>query len=253
MYKEKNNPQDSSQRTLPPSNFKSQMNLRKPPGISYISARSKWCLGSALTRATTLDSGTSKAERSSWSPAAGSARDGHPAAGPRLPPSLLTDDGLLGGGGARSAQPGTRRPAQDQAQHTQQALQSRHRARRLPPPFKGTAGRAPRAAAAAAEAAAGWAVSRPRAGGRRGRCSAARAYGKCSSGVPDGREAGAGGSGDADALPASLFGPQSAARDPAVAASAPWPVQRTPQSSGRAWGGRKLPFQLFYGGDLSHS
>lgn len=201
----------------------------------------------------TPDSGISKAGRSSWSPAAGSAQDGHPTSGPRPPPSLLTDDGILGG--ERSAQPGARRPAQNQAQHTQQALQSRHRARRLPPPFKGTAGRAPWPAAAAAEAAAAApdAVSRPRGGGRLGRRSAAGAYGKCSSGARGCLGAGAGCSGDADAPPAPSLGPQSAARDPMAAASARRPVRRKPQTSGWAWGGRKLPFPQFYGGDLSHS
>lgn len=161
----------------------------------------------------TLDSGISKTGRNSWNPTAGRAKDGHPAAGPRLPPGLLTDDGLLRGGGARNAQPGARRPAQDQDQHTQQALQSRHRARRLPPPFKGTAGRAPRSAAAAAEAAvARWAVSRPRGCGGRGRCSAAEPYGKCSSGARAGCGAGADGLGDSVAAPAPSLGPHSATR-----------------------------------------
>ena len=85
------------------------------------------------------------------------------------PGRLLTDDGLLGGGRGRGAQTEARRPAQNQAQHAQQATQSRHCARRLPPPFKGTTGEPPNEAAAA---------SGPLEGVGRGRCSAAGAYGK---------------------------------------------------------------------------
>lgn len=85
------------------------------------------------------------------------------------PGRLLTDDGLLGGGRGRGAQTEARRPAQNQTQHAQQATQSRHCARRLPPPFKGTTGEPPSEAVA---------VSKPLEGVGRGRCSAAGAYGK---------------------------------------------------------------------------
>lgn len=59
---------------------------------------------------------------------------------PRPPPRLLTDDGLRGVGVEGSKQPEARRPAQEQAQHTQQAARARHGASFLLLPFKGTAG-----------------------------------------------------------------------------------------------------------------
>lgn len=147
---------------------------------------------------------------------------------------LLTDDGLLGGA-TGSGQPDARRRAQQQAQHVQQVKPTRHGARRLPPPFKGTAARQPgrRRDLAAAR------------GRRAGRRSAAGAYGKCSPGAHARRPRGGGAR-----LPGRcrrMAPPCSTTRDPATGAPARWHL-RCPRNRQGGQGvvstSSELPFQL---------
>ena len=94
MYQKENNPQDSSQRTLLPSNFKSHTSLNQQAAAIFrhdpngVLARLLLVLQMKAPNVT-LDSGISKPGRSSWSPAAGSAKDGHPAPARGCRPAFL--------------------------------------------------------------------------------------------------------------------------------------------------------------------
>lgn len=229
MYQKENNPQDSSQRTLLPSNFKSHTSLNQQAAAIFrhdpngVLARLSLVLQMKAPNVT-RDSDISKPGRSSWSPAAGSAKDGQPAPARGSRPAFLPMMGFSEVEARGAHSPGL--AAQHRSRLSTHSRRSRlaiapAASRRLSKAqLAGHRGRLPRRRR-----------RRRRRGGRSPDRAGAGAVGW--GGAPPRRPVGnavparaADGSGGAVAARVPLLGPRSAACDPAAGASARRPVRR---------------------------